>query len=169
MTRQRLLIRLVGCRLGRLDPNAANRSRTVKSRKQQQVLSSITTDDNNIANDQIETRLPQLVWEIYMGCKMGRRPCYCCGLNIITSSNFECGHVMPPSQGGSRDNLRPICKECHEMIGPHTHMHDFQKYYNLPILNYFWAIYGLFFLSIMIGIMIIIINRLNVQCLESDK
>ena len=58
------------------------------------------------------------VWENTMG-KKGTGKCYVCNEFQITPFNFNCGHIIPESKGGTLDidNLRPICSECNSRMG----------------------------------------------------
>lgn len=62
----------------------------------------------------ITPKLRENVWN----CKSTSQSCYCCG-DEITVQNFECGHVIPVSLGGSTNltNLRPICRQCNSSMG----------------------------------------------------
>ncbi len=44
--------------------------------------------------------------------------CYCC-LESITYDDFECGHIIPVTLGGTTDatNLKKICRECNNDMG----------------------------------------------------
>ena len=57
--------------------------------------------------------------------------CFVCQ-DDLKYKNFECGHVIPKSQGGSDevDNLEPICSSCNKRMGSEN-MHKFkQKNFN---------------------------------------
>jgi 5-methylcytosine-specific restriction endonuclease McrA len=65
----------------------------------------------------ITKKLRMNVWKKY-GINNLNQPCFCCGVDI-SFNQFECGHVIPISKGGSTtvDNLEPICGECNKDMG----------------------------------------------------
>ncbi len=58
-------------------------------------------------------------WNKYVGVTVGETQCLCCKFNTITQMNWECGHIVAESCGGSNDieNLRPICRHCNNDMG----------------------------------------------------
>lgn len=60
-----------------------------------------------------DKNIRELVWIEYIGKKM-EGYCYCCEIRKITFTNFEVGHNIPISKGGTDEisNLRPVCKQC---------------------------------------------------------
>ena len=60
----------------------------------------------------------QQVWCKYIG-KIFEIECPICNINIINCFNFECGHIVPKSKGGSDEieNLRAICNICNKRMG----------------------------------------------------
>lgn len=58
-------------------------------------------------------------WNKYVGMTVGETLCLCCKFNTITQMNWECGHIVAESCGGSNDieNLRPICRHCNNDMG----------------------------------------------------
>jgi hypothetical protein len=77
----------------------------------------------------IPTRIRQSVWIKFVGDKLTSL-CYCCGINAISSFNFEAGHIVARSKQGSNtiDNLRPICCSCNKSMH-NMNMIDFAKLY----------------------------------------
>jgi 5-methylcytosine-specific restriction endonuclease McrA len=67
----------------------------------------------------IPKALREQVWVVYNASKYNSK----CGVrwcsNIITPFNFEVGHNIPESKGGTLeiDNLRPICASCNRSMG----------------------------------------------------
>lgn len=59
------------------------------------------------------------VWHTYIGQEIGLTKCPCCETSDITPFNFECGHIIAESKGGTTtlDNLRPICGTCNRSMG----------------------------------------------------
>ena len=57
-----------------------------------------------------------------------RGMCLCCASEPITVKNFDIGHVVAFSRGGSNEieNLRPICGYCNNSMGT-QHMADYQR------------------------------------------
>lgn len=76
----------------------------------------------------IPPQLRRLVWEKYMK-KPDKTygPCFVCN-NIIHLLQFECGHVISHSEGGSLtvENLRPICGSCNKSMGTQN-LYDYKK------------------------------------------
>lgn len=68
----------------------------------------------------IPKSLRQQVWVKYCGTKNYETKCFIdwCK-NMINPFNFEVGHNIPHSKGGSDsiDNLRPICSLCNKSMG----------------------------------------------------
>ena len=65
----------------------------------------------------IPSSVKKKLWIDYNGKKY-KGPCFVCK-EIIDINNFEAGHVIPTSKGGSDNisNLRPICKSCNRSMG----------------------------------------------------
>lgn len=70
------------------------------------------------------------VWHAYIGQEIGMTKCPCCETSDITPFNFECGHIMAETKGGSTtiDNLRPICGTCNRSMGT-MEMNEFIQTY----------------------------------------
>lgn len=71
----------------------------------------------------IPKALREQVWIVHMGRKFDAKCLVKWCENIITPFDFEVGHNMPQSRGGSDniDNLRPICSKCNKsMSDTHT-------------------------------------------------
>lgn len=67
----------------------------------------------------IPAALREQVWIAHIGKKFESKcPVRWCS-NLITVFNFQCGHNIPESQGGSTDisNLIPICSRCNLSMG----------------------------------------------------
>jgi hypothetical protein len=59
----------------------------------------------------------RLVWSKYNGA-METAKCKCCQRMEITPNTFQCGSILPESQGESKvSNLRPICQNCSSGMG----------------------------------------------------
>lgn len=76
-------------------------------------------------------------WNHHIGVDQGQTVCPIgCG-NIISSNNFQCGHIHAEANGGSvhLDNLIPICQTCNTSMGT-TNMRDFISTYGFkPTLD----------------------------------
>jgi len=70
--------------------------------------------------------LREKVWMKRNGRKLDGK-CYCCQ-KVITTNEFECGHIIPESKGGETalPNLEPICRTCNRSMGTRD-MHEFMS------------------------------------------
>lgn len=82
----------------------------------------------NIGKTKIPKGLKDSIWYKYIGIEKGVAKCLCCKNNDIYSRNFEAGHVISESNGGTIElnNLRPICSGCNKSMGP-MNMNEYQK------------------------------------------
>ena len=100
--------------------------------------------------EKIPAAVRKIVWAKYIGqTKHGK--CMCCSVEDISDTNFECGHIVSESAGGTVDieNLRPICGHCNRSwwdTRPHrkpgnamhswsigkTNMEEFMTRYKIP-------------------------------------
>ena len=62
--------------------------------------------------------LRNAVWKTYVQDTTNPK-CYCCGVESISTGNFECGHIISKAKGGltNLENLRPICSLCNKSMG----------------------------------------------------
>jgi hypothetical protein len=74
----------------------------------------------------IPTALRNKIWEIH-SLRQYEMQCPVCNINIITTINFHCGHIIPESWGAPTElaNLIPICKDCNLGMG-NRYMLDYQ-------------------------------------------
>lgn len=83
--------------------------------------SSVKRDESKGLNTGGRKSIPKAVrlelWANHFGDQFVGK-CFCCK-NEIARDNFEAGHVIPASKGGSDtpDNLRPICFGCNRSMG----------------------------------------------------
>src|SRR5207253_4832945 len=83
--------------------------------------------------EQMSKKIPSTVrnavWIKYIG-KVYEGTCFCCGLETITKSNYECGHIISRKNGGEvhLDNLRPICSLCNKSMGTENMFEFIKKY-----------------------------------------
>jgi len=69
--------------------------------------------------EQIPKRIREMVWSTYNGEKYSNK-CYVSWCNnIINVFNYQVGHDIPESKGGTLDlsNLKPICGNCNLSMG----------------------------------------------------
>ena len=73
--------------------------------------------------------LREQVWRTWIGRKFEHKCLVTWCENIITVFNFETGHNIPESKGGSLniDNLRPICAKCNRSMGDNYTIDEFSK------------------------------------------
>jgi hypothetical protein len=82
----------------------------------------------NNKKTKIPDNLKTDVWNKYVGKSNGVANCLCCGVNEISSRDFECAHIKAEANGGLTilENLRPICSKCNRSMGT-QHMEEFMK------------------------------------------
>jgi len=75
------------------------------------------------------------VWEEYNGEEY-KAKCYCCKREIISTHNFECGHIISEKNGGAttKENLRPICGTCNKSMSI-TNMDEFIEKFGFNNIN----------------------------------
>ena len=73
----------------------------------------------------IPKRDRDLVWKQYSNKTIDK--CYVCP-DMISFDNFECGHIIAQSRGGSNklENLKPVCGPCNKGIGS-KNMDEYKK------------------------------------------
>jgi 5-methylcytosine-specific restriction endonuclease McrA len=84
---------------------------------------------SRMRKQKIPRALREQVWLTYVGKKFDSK-CFVgwCG-NIISAFNFEVGHNIPESKGGTLniDNLRPICTKCNRSMGNMYSIDEFSE------------------------------------------
>ena len=77
----------------------------------------------------IPRALREQVWRTWIGKKFEHKCLVTWCENIISVFDFETGHNVPESKGGtlSIDNLRPICAKCNRSMGDNYTIDEFSK------------------------------------------
>jgi len=78
---------------------------------------------------QISRALREQVWITYVGKKFESKCTVTWCKNTITVFDFQCGHNIPESKGGSTDllNLFPICSRCNLSMGDNYTLDEWKK------------------------------------------
>ena len=79
-----------------------------------------------VQRQKIPKKVRNEVWQSHNG-DLIYGTCYCCSENI-SFNNFECGHIIPHSKGGSsnKENLKPICSSCNKDMGT-RHLEEYKN------------------------------------------
>ena len=79
----------------------------------------------------ISHALKQSIWLEYNGKTFEAKCQVSWCKNIVTVYNFEAGHNIPESKGGTTtlDNLRPICGSCNKSMGNRYTIDEFSNLY----------------------------------------
>jgi len=67
----------------------------------------------------ISKGMREAAWRKKYGNTKLRATCNVCSARVIERDNFECGHIIAESKGGSSElcNLIPICEKCNKHMG----------------------------------------------------
>lgn len=81
--------------------------------------------------EKITQELRMSVWDRHISLTRGEYLCLVCEKNIITQTNFDCGHIIAEAHGGKTtiENLKPICTECNKKMST-MHMDDYKDMIN---------------------------------------
>lgn len=106
-----------------------------KQLRQQASSSSPSQSQNNqYKKKKISTSTRANCWRRYVQTTTGHGQtlCFCCKMNTIDPYDWECGHIVAESQGGSNeiDNLRPICRHCNNDMGAENMREFASRMYN---------------------------------------
>ena len=73
--------------------------------------------------------LREQVWRTWIGRKFEHKCLVTWCENVINVFNFETGHNIPESKGGTLniDNLRPICAKCNRSMGDNYTIDEFSR------------------------------------------
>jgi 5-methylcytosine-specific restriction endonuclease McrA len=93
--------------------------------------------NNEIDTDKSPIRPPMTkdrkdaTWFKYVGGNIPEAKCYCCNVRPIHITDFEVGHNIPFSKGGTEsiENLRPICRQCNKGMGNRLSIEEYKKEY----------------------------------------
>jgi hypothetical protein len=89
--------------------------------------------DKKYKKDNIPKRIREFVWTTYNG-ETYKNKCYVSWCdNIINVFNFQVGHDIPESKGGTLEisNLKPICGNCNQSMGNKYTITEWCKLINL--------------------------------------
>lgn len=102
------------------------------SRLRRHELIALLDNKEIIRNRTISKKERIALWNLYFGRDARTGNCYCCGDVIDFYTNYEAGHVVAHSKGGSDSikNLRPICHSCNRSMGTEN-LEDFKKKINV--------------------------------------
>lgn len=81
----------------------------------------------------VKAKIPKAVreqvWRTWVGRKFEHKCLVSWCENIITVFDFETGHNIPESKGGTLaiDNLRPICAKCNRSMGDDYTIDEFSR------------------------------------------
>lgn len=82
--------------------------------------------------EKIPLTLKRLVWDKWIGEKIGKTKCLCCKLSDISQMSFHCGHIVSEKNGGKLHvkNLKPICPSCNLSMKTQN-MRSFMRKYKI--------------------------------------
>lgn len=102
------------------------------------VKSDVETKGNAETEPKKKAAIPKKVktdvWNTYIGADINKHRCLCCKKTLISNTEFDVGHVVSESIGGTLEigNLRPICAACNHSMGTRN-MVDFVKMFGYYI------------------------------------
>ena len=102
--------------------NKCNKSFTLKTlNKNNGICGRCAKPKSNFKREKISSITREHVWNKTYGNSI-KGICNVCRINIISPFNFECGHDIAVSKGGSNDvsNLSAICNKCNKSMGIKT-------------------------------------------------
>jgi hypothetical protein len=102
-----------------------------------EILKSSSSSEKEYKKKKIPPVKRKKIWENYIGNKASD-VCTCCRETEISMLNYDCGHIVAESEGGTLEisNLRPICKSCNSSMGT-TNMKEYMKIHYPNNLSYF--------------------------------
>lgn len=115
---------------------------------EKKIYRSIKTSKHKTQSKYKKKKIPKALREQVWINKMGKRfsgTCYISWCeNDMSCFNFDCGHNIPESKGGSTnvENLIPICRNCNIGMGNRFTIEEWEKKYEAPAkwyhLSYYW-------------------------------
>jgi len=127
----------------RLEQERLERERLEKERLEQERLekeraseqSSVVDETTGVKKERkkkeaIPKSVRSHVWNLYIGPTINEHRCLCCKKAVIKITEFDCGHVIAESAGGTHEigNLRPICSACNHAMGSQNMIEFVVKY-----------------------------------------
>jgi hypothetical protein len=102
--------------------------------------SSEIDKDQPVKRESIPKTVRNALWINYFKEDSRTGKCQCCLREIISISNFNCGHIVAHANGGKTtlDNLVPICTLCNTSMSTYN-LKDFIKKYNLHYEGTLWT------------------------------
>ena len=100
---------------------------------------------NKIKNKRLQQKrqnVPKKVrndsWDINIGEDVAKAYCLVCDVSVITSKNFEAGHIISDKNGGNSniDNILPICGGCNKSMSFENMDAYIQKRYPNNVSNF---------------------------------
>jgi len=113
----------------RQEKERQEKERQEKERQEKESQSSII-DSENKKKKKIPKAVRSHVWNLYIGAHINEHRCLCCKKAFIKITDFETGHVLSESEGGTMEisNLRPICSVCNHSMGTMNMIEYVKKY-----------------------------------------
>jgi len=77
-------------------------------------------------------------WDKYIGNDVANVFCLVCNVTKINQKDFEAGHIIADSCGGSAtiDNILPVCRACNTSMGSTEMSHYIKEHYPLNMSNF---------------------------------
>lgn len=97
-----------------------NKQKTeMEERKKLEELKKLEKEELKKKKQSIPKQVRVIVWNHYIGEDIIKHKCLCCKKVTITNTNFDVGHVISETNGGTHEinNLRPICCACNHSMG----------------------------------------------------
>ena len=117
----------------RLEKDRLEKERLDKERASEQ--SSVVDETTGVKKERkkkeaIPKSVRSHVWNLYIGPTINEHRCLCCKKAVIKITEFDCGHVIAESAGGTHEigNLRPICSACNHAMGSQNMIEFVVKY-----------------------------------------
>jgi hypothetical protein len=103
----------------KIKPNVENNKPKEKEIKNNNKIKKNTGKVVKKKKENIPKAIREQVWLKYIGKKYSSKCHIVWCKNTINCFNFDCGHNIPESKGGTLrlNNLRPICRNCNVSMG----------------------------------------------------